>query len=333
MLRPQVVNSPRGMSPCPQELLNQRGLDAHYSRQTSNHTGEQQLRGGLQTSGVKPFSLLSLLYHVQGKAAQSKPTIAQAIHTRQPPFGRLFWGRNPPSASGTGWLLLIHTGAAVCQHRFGAALPEGWGPTPGHEGGCGTPVSLLGREKPWPPAVPCPPPPGTAAPTGIPPTPPLPPPGSRPRGRGRGGRAYRGVGEPRGEAGGVVQAGAVPPPPPRGCCSFFFGRQWGKAERRLGAAAAAAEGRRRGGGAAAPSGSESSDSLRPKRRWKRPRRAIPGSAPRRRAAAGLWAAAVHSRRQPGQERQRGERGAAGGSGLSAGMDGAAVAAARLGVCV
>lgn len=99
--------------------------------------------------------------------------------------------------------------------------------------------------------------------------------------------------------------------------------------------AAALEGRRREG-AAAPSLSESSDSLRPKKRWKRPRRAMPGSAPPQRAA-GLCAAAVPSRRQPGQERQRqpGERGVPGGFGLSAGMDGAAVvvAAARLGVCV
>lgn len=84
--------------------------------------------------------------------------------------------------------------------------------------------------------------------------------------------------------------------------------------------AAAAEGRRRGA-AAAPSGSESSDSLRPKRRWKRPRRAMPGS-------AGLCAGI--SRRQPGWQRQRGEHGALG---LSAGMDGAAVAAVRPRVCV
>lgn len=99
--------------------------------------------------------------------------------------------------------------------------------------------------------------------------------------------------------------------------------------------AAALEGARRREGAAAPSLSESSDSLRPKKRWKRPRRAMPGSVPPRRAA-GPCAAALPSRRQPGQERQRqpGERGGPGGFGLSAGMDGAAVvAAARLGVCV
>lgn len=170
----------------------------------------------------------------------------------------------------------------------------------------------------------------------VPPPPALPPPAAAPGEEARS-CAYRGSGEPGGEAGGV-RAAAAPQPPPRGCCSFFFGRQWGNAERLLGAAA---EGQRRGG-APAPSGSESSDSLKPKKRWKRPRRAMPGSVPPR-WAAGLCAAAVPSRRQPGQERQRGEGGAGGGScsqrgaacgfGLSAGMEGAAVAAAGLSVCV
>lgn len=110
----------------------------------------------------------------------------------------------------------------------------------------------------------------------------------------------------RGAAGGVPRAG--------GCGSFLFGRHWGNAERRLGAAA----GGRRRGEAAAPSGSESSDSLRPKRRWKRPRRAMPSSAPRRREERGC--AGMPARRRPEPGRHRGQRCA--GGGLSAGMDGA-----------
>lgn len=110
---------------------------------------------------------------------------------------------------------------------------------------------------------------------------------------------------PRGAAGGAPRAG--------GCGSFLFGRHCGNAERRLGAAAV---GRRRGQ-AAAPSGSESSDSLRPKRRWKRPRRAMPSSALRRREEREC--ARVPARRRPEPGRHRGQRCA--GGGLSAGMDG------------